>query len=195
MAAYMKPVNSGTPPMRSRRRLGIDPGADRGLEDLHRRADDVEDEDDLGLLPGLEPEGEHGGLDGDRREDQEIVAGERGTFRIEEVRADQQREHQRAEQARPALLDAEAEEFVGGSPGGAARGPGADAGFGVDETGQRRPDAGRAFGYTTPNGPLHAVPPKGRGHLAGPGLWPCGHRFIRFRLRNGRMTAKSEQMA
>jgi hypothetical protein len=95
-------------------RLRIDPGADRGLEDLHRRADDVEDQDDLGLLPGLQLESEHGDLDDDRGDDEEVVAGEPGALRIEQVRPDQQRQHQRAEQTGPALLDAEADEFVKG---------------------------------------------------------------------------------
>jgi len=34
--------------------LRIDPGPDRGLENLHRRADDMVDQDDPGLLPCLE---------------------------------------------------------------------------------------------------------------------------------------------
>ena len=147
MAAYMKPVNSGTPPMRRMRGFGIDPGADRGLEDLHRRADHMEDQDDLGLLPGLQLEGEHGDLDGDGGDDEEVVAGEPGALRIEQVRADQQRQHQRAEQAGPALLDAEADELVERVGGAALLGPGADAGLGLDEAGQWCPDAGGAFGF------------------------------------------------
>ena len=79
-----------------------------------------------------------------RGQHQEVVAGERGALRIEQVRADQQRQHQRAEQAGPALLDAEADEFVEDVRGGACSGPGADAGLGLDEAGERRPDAGGA---------------------------------------------------
>ena len=71
---------------------------------------DMEHEDHLGLLPGLQLEGEHGRLDRERGQDQEVVAGEPGALRVEQVGADQQRQHQRAEQARPALLDAEADE-------------------------------------------------------------------------------------
>ena len=63
-------------------RLRIDPGADAGLEHFHDGADDVEDEDDLGLVQRLELEGQHGGLDGERHQEQEIVAREQGAARI-----------------------------------------------------------------------------------------------------------------
>ena len=99
------------------------------------------------LLPGLELEGEHGDLDGDGGEDEEVVAGEPGALRIEEVGADQQRQHQRAEQARPALLDAEADELVERVRGGPALGPVADARLGLDEAGERRPDGGRRWSW------------------------------------------------
>ena len=79
-----------------------------------------------------------------RGDDEEVVAGEPGALGIEQVGADQQRQHQRAEQAGPALLDAEADELVERVRGAPLLGPGADAGLGLDEAGQRRPDAGRA---------------------------------------------------
>ena len=99
----------------------------------------MEDEDHLRLLPRLQLEGEHRDLDGDRSEHQEIVAGEPGALRVEEMRADQQRQHQRAEQARPALLDAEAGELVERVSGGPALGPFAEAGLGLDERGRAAP--------------------------------------------------------
>ena len=78
-----------------------------------------------------------------RGDDEEVVAGEPGALGIEQVRADQQRQHQRAEQAGPALLDAEADELVERVRGAPLLGPGADAGLGLDEARQRRPDAAR----------------------------------------------------
>ena len=55
-------------------RLRIDPGADRGLEDFHYRADGVIDQDDFGLLPRLHAQREQRGLDRDHAEEEEIVA-------------------------------------------------------------------------------------------------------------------------
>ena len=72
----------------------------------------LEDEDHPRLLPCLEAEGQHGRLDCHGGEDEEVVAGEPGALRIEEVGADQQGKQERTEQARPALLDAEAGELV-----------------------------------------------------------------------------------
>jgi hypothetical protein len=57
----------------------------------------MEDGDDADLAPGLEPEEEHAGLDRDGAQGEEIVAGERRIRGIEEVGAQQQREHERAE--------------------------------------------------------------------------------------------------
>jgi hypothetical protein len=51
------------------------------------------------------PQGEHDRLDGQRRQDEKVVAGERRALRIEQVRADQEGQHECAEQARPALLN------------------------------------------------------------------------------------------
>jgi len=45
----------------------------------------MEGENDLGLIERLEPEAEHGELDRERRDRQEIVAGEGGTGGIEQI--------------------------------------------------------------------------------------------------------------
>ncbi len=130
--------------MRSQRRFRIEPRPNGGLEDLHRRADHVEDEDHPRLLPCLQAEGQHGHLDCHGRKEEEVVAGEPGTLRVEEMGADQQGEQERTEQARPALLDAEADELVERVRGGAALGPIPDPRLGLDEARQRCPDAGGA---------------------------------------------------
>ena len=92
-------------------RLGVSPRTDRGLEDFHRRADDVEHEYHLGLVPGFEAEAEHRDLYHQGGHEQRIVAGDRRAGRIPQVGRDQQPEHQAAEQARPALLEAEEHEL------------------------------------------------------------------------------------
>src|SRR6185503_7941827 len=97
-------------------------------------------------------------LDGDGGDDEEIVAGEPGAFRIEQMRADQQPQHQRPEQAGPALLDAEADELVERVGGGTPARPGADAGLGLDEAGKWCPDAGGAVVRTLPVQLLHKLP-------------------------------------
>jgi hypothetical protein len=89
--------------------------------------------------------GQHGHLDCHGGEDEEVVAGEPGALRVEEVGADQQGKQERTEQARPALLDAEANELVERVRGGAALGPVPDPRLGLDEARQRCPDAGGAI--------------------------------------------------
>ena len=61
------------------------------------------------------PDGAHAidhELDRQRRQGQEVIARQRRIRRIEQVRAQQQRQHQGAEQAGPALLEAEQQEFI-----------------------------------------------------------------------------------
>ncbi len=55
---------------------------------------------------------EHARLDGNGAQGQEIIAGEGRVPGVEEMGAEQQYEHQRAEQAGPALLETEQQEFV-----------------------------------------------------------------------------------
>jgi hypothetical protein len=49
----------------------------------------VVDQNDLGLVEGLELECQHSDLDRNRRQENEIVARKRGAARIPEMRADQ----------------------------------------------------------------------------------------------------------
>ena len=95
----------------------------------------MEHEDHLGLLPGLQLEGEHARLDRKRGQEQEVVAGKPGALRVEGVGAEEKRQHQRSEQARPGLLEPEAEKLVEGAGGGPALGPIADARLRLDEVG------------------------------------------------------------
>jgi len=76
----------------------------------------VEDEDHPCLAPSLEAECEHPGLNGGRGEGQEVIAAERGAVGVKQVRPQEQREQQAAEQAGPALLEAEQQEFVEPQP-------------------------------------------------------------------------------
>jgi hypothetical protein len=120
-------------------RLRIDPGANAGLEHFHQRTDDVIDENDLGLVEGLELEKQHAGLNCERHQKQEIVARERGAVRIPEMRADNQRYHRAAEQARPSLLHAEANKLIGEGGCRPLRCPTTQAGLSGNEADQRRP--------------------------------------------------------
>ncbi len=72
----------------------------------------MEDRDHLGFPPAFEPEKQHAGLNRDGAQGEEIIAGEGRIPGIEEMRAEQQCQHQRAEQAGPALLEPEQQEFV-----------------------------------------------------------------------------------
>ncbi len=92
-------------------RLGILPRPGGGLEQLHHRAHDVEDQDDERFLRRFEPESEHAKLDQHGADRDCVIAVQRGIVGPEEMRAQQQREHQGAEQARPALLETESEEL------------------------------------------------------------------------------------
>src|SRR6185503_10009881 len=114
--------------------------------------DQVEDEDHLGLLPGLELCREHGGLNGDGRQQQEVVTAERRPFRVEEVRGDQKGQQQRAEQRGPALLDAEAHEFIKAEGYTPALGPGAEARLLRDKARERGPVARPALPPDPPEG-------------------------------------------
>jgi hypothetical protein len=104
----------------------------------------VEQQDDLGLLQRLQPKGQHGDLDRDPRQKQKVVARERRTTRIPEERADDQRHHRAAEQARPRLLDAETDELVRKGTRWPLLGPSPDLRLCHDEAGERRPAGGCA---------------------------------------------------
>src|SRR3546814_9607009 len=92
-------------------RLGILPRPGGGLEQLHHRADDVKDQDDERFLRRFEPEHEHTELNQHRADGDRVIAVKRRAFGPEEMRAEKKCEHQAAEKARPALLEAEDEEF------------------------------------------------------------------------------------
>jgi len=100
----------------------------------------VKGEDDLGFLDRLELEAKHQGLNQNGRDDEEIVSRERGVPRIEKMRGDEERQHQRAEKAGPGLLNAEADELVR-KVGGRSVGFRlfTEFGFPVDEARQRGP--------------------------------------------------------
>src|SRR5699024_4516407 len=107
----------------------------RGLEDLHARAHDMEDDDDDELTAGLESGGEHADLDEDGEDDEQIVARQPGVVRMEAGSKDDGSEHEGAEQARPRLLDPEGEELLhaGGNPGEDADGDAVEHGFQTGE--------------------------------------------------------------
>ncbi|MNV75328.1 hypothetical protein D3C71_1686070 [compost metagenome] len=72
----------------------------------------MEHQDHAGLAPGFHAQHQQHGLDAQRGQRQEIVAGQDGVLGIPPVRAQQQQAHQTAKQAGPSLLYAEAEEFI-----------------------------------------------------------------------------------
>jgi hypothetical protein len=57
-----------------------------GLEEFHRGADDVEDEDDLGLADGLHAQDEQEGLHGERGQKEEVIARQNRVLGIEPFR-------------------------------------------------------------------------------------------------------------
>jgi hypothetical protein len=87
------------------------------------------------VVPALQPGGEQQGLHADRRQHQEVVAGERRVRRPQVVGADDQREHRRAEQAGPGLLQPEQQELVGPGAEPRALRPGPDARVHGDDAG------------------------------------------------------------
>ena len=120
-------------------RLGIDPRAGRGLEQLHGRADEMIDQDDLGLLPGLQARSQQRGLDGEHAEEEKVIARERRIRRIEPPCQQHQRHRDAAEKAGPSLLHTEAEEFVEEGGPGRLRGAGSETCLGSDEGVEGRP--------------------------------------------------------
>lgn len=106
------------------------------LEDLHHRADDVEDEDDLDFLRGFEPQADEGDLHRDGKEEHEIVAAQGEVRRPEEFRDHQRGQHEAAEQAGPSLFEAEMEEFGEDKFQPRAGGDEARRGEDVDEPGE-----------------------------------------------------------
>ena len=103
-------------------------------------------EDDLRFLEGLEPEGEQTRLHGQRSEEEEVVARQRGVPRVPIVGGDQEGEHDAAEEARPGLLHAETEELVAGGGKRAARHhPPGETALGGYVGAQESPRGGGAF--------------------------------------------------
>jgi len=84
-----------------------------GLEQFHDRADQVEGADHQRLTRTFQPQGQHRDLDRDRRQGQEIIAMQRRAGGIEKMGREQQGQHQSAEQAGPALLEAEQQKLIG----------------------------------------------------------------------------------
>jgi hypothetical protein len=72
----------------------------------------MENENDDGLLPAFELGGEQDGLHGDGGDDEKIVARDWRVRGPEEMGAENEREHQAAEQARPGLLQTEEQELI-----------------------------------------------------------------------------------
>ena len=126
------------------RRVWINPRTDGRLEDLHDRADDVEQCDDLGLVHGFETPRQHGDLNGNGGEEQEVIAAERSALRIPKRRCDDERDQRAPEQAGPGLLDAEPHEFVDKGRGGPLARPPRDPLVGGDEASERCPVRRRA---------------------------------------------------
>ena len=125
-------------------RLRVNPGAGLRLEDLHRRSDDMIDQDHLCLVRCLQFPCEQRDLNRDHAEKQKIVARKPRCRRIEPPGRDHQENGDPAEQAGPALLHAEAEKFVKRRCPAAARHEAAEPIFARDEGAQRRPDGGGA---------------------------------------------------
>ena len=93
-------------------RLRINPGAGLRLEDLHRRSDEMVDQDHLCFIRCLQPARKQRDLNRDHAEKQKVVARKPRARRIEPPGGDHQEHSDPAEQAGPALLQAEAQEFV-----------------------------------------------------------------------------------
>src|SRR5262249_3000307 len=108
-------------------------------------ADEVIDEDDFRLLKGFEAACKQRGLDRDHAEEKEIVAGERRGRGIEAPGQDHQRNRDAAEQAGPALLQAEANEFIKRRRPWPPRHRAADARLSGAEAAPRQPGGGRAW--------------------------------------------------
>ena len=70
------------------------------------------DQDHLGLVPRLQPSCEQRELNRDHAEKQEVVAREHSVRRIEAPDRDHQADGDAAEQAGPALLEAETKQFI-----------------------------------------------------------------------------------
>ena len=92
-----------------------------GLEQLHDRPGDMEQEDDPRLLPALQPEGQHQPLNDQRPDDQNIIARDRRPalrpdHRPQQMSPDQQHQHGPAEQTGPPLLQPEPQELIGIPP-------------------------------------------------------------------------------
>jgi hypothetical protein len=75
-------------------------------------------------------------------EHEEVIAGEPGTPGIDKVGCDQEAEQEGPKEARPGLLDAEADEFVERLRGAVLLGPIAKTRLLLDKARQRRPNAG-----------------------------------------------------
>jgi hypothetical protein len=102
----------------------------------------VIDQNDLGLVEGLELPCQHGDLDRDRRQEDEIVASQRHAARVPDIGPDEQRQHGAAEQTGPGLLHAEADKFVDEGGERPLRRPLRKLRLGSDKPGKRLPAGG-----------------------------------------------------
>src|SRR5580698_2613499 len=91
--------------------FGVGPGADMGFEELHERADDVEDEDDFGLADRFHTQKKQRRLDGEGGKEQEVVTRQPGVMRVEPFCEEDESEDDRAEEAGPGLLEGEEEKL------------------------------------------------------------------------------------
>src|SRR5215475_89936 len=102
----------------------------------------MEEEDHMRLFARFKTEGQHRPLNCHRSEHEEVIAGEPGAPGIGKVGCNQEAEQEGPEEARPGLLDAEADEFVERLRGAVLLGPIANQRLLLDKARQRRPNAG-----------------------------------------------------
>ena len=140
----MKPENSGTPPIAEEIRLRVNPGAGLRLEDLHRRSDEMIDQDHLCLVRCLQFPCEQRDLNHDHAEKQKVVARKPRCRRIEPPGRDHQENSDPAEQAGPCPASRRSGGIRKAPRSSGPRHEAAEPIFASDEGAQRRPDGGGA---------------------------------------------------
>ena len=95
-------------------RIGPGPDAARSLEHLQREADDVEQGDGLEFVQRLQPAPDHASLDGQRRDQQDVIARQPADARAGHEEDGQ--EEQAHEQAAARFLESEEHEFEQETP-------------------------------------------------------------------------------
>src|SRR5271165_3661806 len=121
-------------------RFGIDPRTNGSLEDFHRRADDMKRKDNFRFFKRFEAGRKHPRLNDYSRQYEKVISGKRRMCRIPKMRREKHGKHQRAKQARPALLYTEPHKFVREMrERPAPLGPKAKPSLPLDQAGKRRP--------------------------------------------------------